>query len=189
VAERLYEHHLLKDWKHARIVHLGPVADEVDSEMIHFFNESLIGLTPQGWMRKWDDNGHVQAKKWPLAASIFPMADAVILSKEDLIDDNIVMEFRKWSRLLVLTQGKDGCTVFFENEVKQIPTNPVQDADPTGAGDIFAAAFLIRLDQNGGDPWEAARYANKIATETVKKQSLNEKVKTIEQIVDESHQN
>ena len=189
VAEKLHEHHLLKDWQHSRIVHLGPVADEVDPEIIHHFSDSLIGLTPQGWMRQWDETGHVQAQKWPLASSIFPIADAVILSEDDLIDDNLLIEFRKWTRLLVLTQGIDGCTVFFENEVKQMPTIPVRDADPTGAGDIFAAAFFIRLDQSDGNPWKAAEFANRIATETVKNQNLDDKVKIIERIVEESRQN
>ena len=189
VAKKLKKYHLLEHWKDARIVHLGPLADEVDAEIIHYFNDSYIGLTPQGWMREWDESGCVQARKWPLAASIFPMADAVILSREDLIDDDMLIEFRKWARLLVLTQGKHGCTVFFENEIKQIPTTPVQDADPTGAGDIFAAAFMIQLNRNGGNPWEAAGYANKIATATVTKQDLDAKVKTIERIVDGLHQN
>jgi sugar/nucleoside kinase (ribokinase family) len=30
--------------------------------------------------------------------------------------------------------------------------------DPTGAGDAFAAAYLIALDE-GADPWQAARFA------------------------------
>ena len=188
VAERLQNHHLPEDWRHARVVHLGPVADEVDEEIVHHFNQSLIGLTPQGWMRKWDKTGRVQARKWPPAASVFPLATAVILSEEDLIDNDMLIEFRRWSRLLVLTQGKGGCTVFYGDDMRHIPTKPVEVVDPTGAGDIFAAAFLIRLHQSDGNPWEAARFANKIATATVRQQNLEAKVKTIKQIVNFAHQ-
>jgi sugar/nucleoside kinase (ribokinase family) len=35
--------------------------------------------------------------------------------------------------------------------------------DPTGAGDVFSAAFLIRLAETG-DPCEAARFANVAAS-------------------------
>jgi sugar/nucleoside kinase (ribokinase family) len=34
----------------------------------------------------------------------------------------------------------------------------VDEVDPTGAGDIFAAAFFARLYATR-DPWEAARFA------------------------------
>ena len=182
VAKKLQAHHVPESWRLARIVHLGPVADEVDSDMIHCFNRSLVGLTPQGWMRKWDERGHVQARRWPMAASIFPLADVVIVSEEDLVDDETLASFRKWSQLLVLTQGRNGCTVFFKNEVKQISTKPVENADPTGAGDIFAAAFLTRLYETEGNPTISAQYANKIASATVVQQNLDAKIRTVEQI-------
>jgi sugar/nucleoside kinase (ribokinase family) len=38
--------------------------------------------------------------------------------------------------------------------------------DPTGAGDVFAAAFFVRLTQTG-DPWKAARFANRLATASI----------------------
>ena len=186
VAEKLKARHVPESWRHSRIVHLGPVANEIDTEMIHHFSRSLIGLTPQGWMRQWDETGNVQAKRWPTAASIFPLADAVIVSEEDLIDDEMLSAFRKWSRLLVLTQGKNGCTLFSENEAKQIPTKPVDDANPTGAGDIFAAAFLTRLQQAGGNPTAAAQYANKIASATVAQPNFYAKIRAVEQILGKS---
>ena len=39
-----------------------------------------------------------------------------------------------------------------------IPGFPRQEVDPTGAGDVFAAAFLMRY-QETGDPSEAAVFA------------------------------
>jgi sugar/nucleoside kinase (ribokinase family) len=38
--------------------------------------------------------------------------------------------------------------------------------DPTGAGDVFATAFLIRLAETG-DPGQAARFANVTASFSV----------------------
>jgi sugar/nucleoside kinase (ribokinase family) len=42
----------------------------------------------------------------------------------------------------------------------------VTEVDPTGAGDVFAAAFFVRL-LNTRDPWEAARFANRMAAISV----------------------
>ena len=35
---------------------------------------------------------------------------------------------------------------------------PAREVDPTGAGDVFAATFLIEY-QRDGDPWQAAAAA------------------------------
>ncbi|MBI2468198.1 MAG: hypothetical protein HYV62_10340, partial [Candidatus Rokubacteria bacterium] len=35
---------------------------------------------------------------------------------------------------------------------------PAVEVEPTGAGDVFAAAFLIRYNATG-DPWDAAAFA------------------------------
>jgi sugar/nucleoside kinase (ribokinase family) len=43
--------------------------------------------------------------------------------------------------------------------------------DPTGAGDIFAAAFFVAL-QRVGDAWTAARFANCIAARSVTRAGL-----------------
>jgi sugar/nucleoside kinase (ribokinase family) len=43
--------------------------------------------------------------------------------------------------------------------------------DPTGAGDIFAAAFFTRLLKTR-DPWEAARFATLLASYSVSRVGL-----------------
>ena len=49
----------------------------------------------------------------------------------------------------------------------------------TGAGDIFAAAFLIRLLQTDGNPSEAARFANEAAAMSVSVEGLGEKLRVL----------
>jgi sugar/nucleoside kinase (ribokinase family) len=44
--------------------------------------------------------------------------------------------------------------------------------DATGAGDIFAAAFFIRLYKTR-DPWEAARFATLLASHSVTRVGLD----------------
>lgn len=169
-------------WQRASIVHLGPIAAEIDPDVIHLFTNSLIGLTPQGWLRRWDENGRVYARHWHAAAHSLPLAAAVILSEEDLLDDAMLDQYRQWSRLLVLTQGLHGCTVFMGTETRQVPAPKVTAREFTGAGDIFAAAFLIRLWQTGGNPWEAARFANLIASQSVTQPDIDHKMSHLAQV-------
>jgi sugar/nucleoside kinase (ribokinase family) len=163
VAGRLTSTDIPAAWQRASIVHLGPIANEVDPEIIHLFSNSLVGVAPQGWMRRWDNQGIVTAGRWAAAEQYLRFAAAVFVSEEDLVDDEMFHRFRDWSRLLVLTQGSEGCTIFFGDEVQQFPSHTAPVVDPTGAGDIFAAAFLVRLFQTGGNPSAAAQFANKAA--------------------------
>jgi len=167
------------DWQRASIVHLGPVANEIDPNVIHSFSNSLVGMTPQGWLRGWADDGRIHAKPWPDAEQILPQAAAVILSREDLLDEEMLAQYRRWSPLLALTDGRRGCTIFFSDETRHFPAPQVEEVEPTGAGDIFAAAFLARLWQTAGNPWEAARFANEIAAQSVTQIGLAAKMEQI----------
>lgn len=168
-----------ESWTRANVVHLAPIASEVDPEMIHVFSNSLVGLTIQGWLRRWEEDGRVFAREWEAAEHILPLAAAVILSQEDLLDDAMLQAYKEYSRLLVLTQAAKGCIVFFGGEERLIPTLKVTEVEPTGAGDIFAAAFMTRLHQTAGNPWEAARFANEIAAQSVTQATLAGKIAQI----------
>lgn len=168
--------HIPAAWQRAAVVHLGPIANEVDAQIIHLFSNSMVGLTPQGWMRRWDENGRVFARDWQEAAEILPLAAAVILSEEDLLHTEMLAQYRQWARLLVLTRGYNGCTVFFDGAERHFAAPAVNEKEMTGAGDIFAAAYLIRLWQTGGNPWEAARFANEVAAQSVTQPDIDSKM-------------
>ena len=52
VADAIGPEHVPVDWTETAVVHLAPVANEVDPALVHSFPNSLIGLTPQGWARR-----------------------------------------------------------------------------------------------------------------------------------------
>ena len=145
---------------------LGPLVNEVLPDVAPIFGgETIVAAVPQGWMRRWDGEGRVYPTPWRDMERILPHLDALILSIED-IDGELeqVDSFLKYVPLVVLTAYRDGSTVYRRNsnsevEIVPIPPRPAREVDPTGAGDIFATAFLLRLDETG-DPIDAARYAN-----------------------------
>ena len=97
-------------------------------------------------------------------------ADAVVLSMEDLGGDRALLDrFVGWSKLLVLTEGANGAIVHIDGRRIRVPGYDVVEVDPTGAGDVFAAAFLVRLRESD-DALEAARYANCVASFSVERE-------------------
>ncbi len=168
-------------WRRAKIVHLGPIVNEIEPDLIEMFSNSLIGVTPQGWYRSWKPDGTVYVKDWINAQEVLKLAAVVIVSPEDLPDINMIDQFREWCPIVILTQRFGGCVVYCRDETRHIPAPKVQEISPTGAGDIFATSFLIRLHQTKGNAWEAAHFANQVAAASVTKQGLDEKIESVKQ--------
>lgn len=159
-------------WLNTRIVHFAPVAQEISPNFIRNFPHSFIGVTPQGWLREWDDKGQVSSTEWPEARFILEKTDATVISIEDVAhDDQRIEELASASKVLVVTEGSLGAIVYWYGDVRHIPVQPVSETDSTGAGDIFAAAFFFRLHSTQ-DPWESARFANQIARHSVTRPGL-----------------
>ena len=163
-------------WYDAEIVHLGPLTNEVDPNMIDLFPNSLVGITPQGWMRRWGDDGRIYARSFPAEEMLLRKADATVISEEDLLDDDMLDRYIKWANILVVTQNFAGCTVYFNGESHQVPAPKITLVEPTGAGDIFAAAFFVGLHRSDNNPIRAAEFANHVAAQSVTKADLAEKV-------------
>lgn len=163
-------------WRSPAIVHLGPLTNEIDPDIVDIFPDSLICITPQGWMRRWDDSGRVYAQPFAAAEAVFARAAAVVISEEDLLDDGMLERYINWSDILVMTQNYAGCTVFFDGGQFVIPAPQIELVEPTGAGDIFAAAFFVHLWRSGGDPLAAAQFANHVAAHSVTTANLEDKV-------------
>ena len=160
LGAKLTPRHITADCCEAEVVYLCPIADEVDPDCVHRFNDSLIGVTPQGWMRHRKSDSRVLAKYWNSAALILPYADVLILSDEDL--NTYPDELEKYielTKIVVLTKGKHGATLYENGRVLDSNAYPANEIDPTGAGDVFAAAFLIKYYETQS-PQEALNFAH-----------------------------
>ncbi|HZU87333.1 MAG TPA: PfkB family carbohydrate kinase [Anaerolineaceae bacterium] len=159
-------------WRSAPIVHLGPVAQEIDPTIIRLFPEAQICLTPQGWMRGWDKTGKVHFSDWPEARYVLEQASAAVLSIEDVQrNESQVEEMLTSIRVLVVTEGAKGARLYWNGDLRCFRPPLKEEIEPTGAGDIFAAAFFYRLYATR-DPWEAARFATLLAANSVTRPGL-----------------
>jgi sugar/nucleoside kinase (ribokinase family) len=180
-AEDLTAPDIPTTWRNeAGVVLFGPLAQEMRPEMILDFPRrpgTLLAATPQGWLRRWDADGRVWPTPWAQAELVLPALDVLILSHDDLLPfaDGKRMEadalLAAWSMLvplLVATDGRKGATLFQQGQTRHFPAYAASEVDPTGAGDVFAAAFLISLYQHH-DPAEAVDFANCVAAFSIEK--------------------
>lgn len=172
-ATRLDFHSVPDSWRRAPIIHLGPIADEVDSVLPESFSPTLVGLTPQGWMRQWDAGNRVSLRPWPDAGPALARAGAVVISREDVNgNEDLIEHMAHQTRILAVTEGPAGCVLYWNGDRRRFQTRDVPEADATGAGDIFAAAFFFRL-LSTRDPWEATRFATLLASYSVTRPGLD----------------
>jgi sugar/nucleoside kinase (ribokinase family) len=81
--------------------------------------------------------------------------------------DTAVTALRDDAKLAVVTRSEKGCVVVNADAVKAVPAFPVSKVvDTTGAGDLFAAGFLVGL-AHGADYVRAARLGALAAAEVI----------------------
>jgi sugar/nucleoside kinase (ribokinase family) len=165
-------------WLSAPLLLLAPLAQEITLELVRALERpagSLLAATPQGWLRRWDEDGRVWPTPWEQAEELLPLLDVLILSHDDLLPfagnrrdvaDAMLTEWSLRVPLLIATDGRAGATLFEQGKSRRFPAYPAREVDPTGAGDVFAAAFLTYFYQHR-DPYEAVNFANCVASLSV----------------------
>jgi sugar/nucleoside kinase (ribokinase family) len=160
-------------WRRSPIVHIGPIAGEAKALVDGKFSSSLLGLTPQGWLRTWDKNGQVRPGDWPEAQQMLTKAGAAVLSVEDVGGDEEQIEaMASACHVLAVTEGPWGARLYWNGDLRRFHAPVMDEVDATGAGDIFAAAFFWRL-YTTRDPWAAARFATHLASFSVMRRGLD----------------
>jgi len=167
VAENLSLEDVPPTWRATPLVHLGPLTNEISADMAHAFPRSLVGVTPQGWMRAWDGDHIVSYRHWLEAEQVLSHVQACVMSIEDVRgDEEAVSYFATLAPILVVTEGAAGSRVYWNGDVRYFRPPLEQEIDPVGAGDVFSASFFIKLKQTR-DPWEAARFATLVGANSV----------------------
>ena len=167
---------LPEDWRSAEIVLLGPVAGEVDEALAGCFPQAVIGVSAQGWLREIGPDGRVRPlapKRWQADTLLRP-AHVLFVSDEDLSSSQAGPALEEWSGrvdTLAYTRGERGADVCHRGAWRHIDAFPAEVADLTGAGDVFATAFLVRYRETD-DPWEASRFAACAASLIIETQGL-----------------
>lgn len=171
-ASRLQPKDLDPGYLHqARVFHTSSISQAISESTLATVDAAIELVARAGGFVSYDAN--IRPRLWPLhvarrvVESTFTRARLVFLSTEDAAhlygeaDPHAVIDrvLAFGPQLVVLTQGVQGCLVASEAVRLQIPAWEVEVVDATGAGDAFAAGFVVAWLE--GRPLEqAGRFAN-----------------------------
>jgi sugar/nucleoside kinase (ribokinase family) len=122
---------------------------------------NVTAISLQGLLRDVDADLRVFPHRAPAAqvAEWLPVVEFAFLSDEDTFNAEA---FAKWASdrgpAVFLTRGHHGARLFAEGESRELEALPANVVEPTGAGDCFSTAFLVRYAETG-DMDDACRFA------------------------------
>jgi sugar/nucleoside kinase (ribokinase family) len=155
-------------WRSAGAIHIAPVAQEIDPRQVNRLSPQLLGCTPQGWLRRWDEQrlGQVRTSPLRLPADFVSRIDAVVVSAEEYAHARDVVVEIGQRGLSVVTRGIQGAALIDRGREVDVPAYRMKVVDTTGAGDVFAAAlFAARSARESVTA--SARYASAAAALTI----------------------
>jgi sugar/nucleoside kinase (ribokinase family) len=157
-AEDIFIDQLSDEWRDPDVLLICPVAGEISGAFARSFTADVVGATGQGWLRGFDSDGYVRRIEFLRSAECLEGVHTLFLSCEDLPDAEArAASFLKHAPIVIVTRGWRGLTLLMRDAVHTMPALPRNEVDPTGAGDVFAAAFLVGYHDTG-DPLEAAAF-------------------------------
>ena len=146
-------------WHDPEVLLLGPIVGELCGVRAPALEAGCVGAIAQGYVRVIDTDGLVSAREWVRPDRDLPGVHVLFLSEHDLPDAEArARDLLALVPIVALTRGWRGVTLLTREGTHEIPSLPRPEVDPTGAGDVFAAGFLVRY-QETGDPLEAAAFA------------------------------
>jgi sugar/nucleoside kinase (ribokinase family) len=156
------------DWRTAPMAYLGSIDREIEDSVFYCFADHVqVGVMPQGFFRTWDGDGRVRFTEWQPSRELLERINLLVMSELDVPDPvGLASDWGRFTDIVVVTHADRGATVFQDDESCRYPARPARQVDPTGAGDVFAAAFLIRMHETD-DICQAAAFANAVASYSI----------------------
>jgi sugar/nucleoside kinase (ribokinase family) len=156
-----------EDWREAPLVLLAPVVQEVDPALAGAFGDAALAAAAQGWLRAVGSDGAVTPAPWASPDAVLDRLQTLFVSDEDVRGREArLTEWVQRVPLAVVTAGATGALLYVNGDRFEVRPRPAREVDPTGAGDVFAAAFLLHYLRDG-DPWAAAEAATCAASLSV----------------------
>ena len=145
-SDRVPASALPEAWRCARAWLMVPVAGEVDGDWADTpLADARRGVCWQGLLRVFDDDGWVRRVE-PKPSPLLDSADMVVASVDDVDAFTAIVRLRSLAprAAMVLTAGEGGGIASVGGSLWRYSAIAAERVvDPTGAGDVFAAALMV----------------------------------------------
>jgi 1D-myo-inositol 3-kinase len=146
-------------WRAPDALLLAPVAGELAPGTGLAFEAGIVGAIAQGWVRRFGPAGQVSCGEWPRPRGDLAGVHVLFLSQHDVPSaESFARDMLELVPIVALTRGWEGVRMLTRAGSTDVPSLPRPELDATGAGDVFAAAFLVAYHELG-DVAEAAAFA------------------------------
>jgi sugar/nucleoside kinase (ribokinase family) len=150
-AERLQknpsvcEHIFPKDVIPAKVAIVTGVIGEVLPETIHEIRSQseLVIVDVQSLIRRRNSDGSITEVPLEKTAYVDAVREADFITSNE--KEFACIDRKKLGPVVILTQGKHGCTIMEKDKSTVVPTTPINEGDPTGCGDMFVGGFAYAL--------------------------------------------
>ena len=130
----------------------GPVLQEIDPAILTTRRKGRVLLDAQGFLRCLTGENLVIQRMGPNAETAIRHCDILKVDTQEArnltstgdIDTALQRMYRMGPKMTIITQGAKGARLYDGARFIQLTAPKVSVVDTTGAGDVFAAAFLVR---------------------------------------------
>jgi sugar/nucleoside kinase (ribokinase family) len=138
-------------WLAADLLLLAPVLGEVDpAAFAGAVRAQVTGLCVQGLVREVRGDGLVVPRRLDPASGALSGIDAAFVGDDEAAGQpDLVAGLAACVPIVAATHGARGSEVRARGRTLRAGVHPAREADPTGAGDVYAAAFLHALVRGG----------------------------------------
>ena len=166
---------LPEDWRRADAIHLGPLhRRDLAPETVGVL-EGRVGIDLQGLARLSSPTGTRLAPNPALKDFLVGVSVAKAAEEEIavLLEGRTLREFRREFGIaeLLVTRGARGALLVTRTGVDEIAAVPAERRFPTGAGDVFLAAYLYAR-ANGREPRAAGDFAARASAAQIERGSV-----------------
>ncbi len=159
------------------IVLLGPILNEIPVELVKRLKEELsvpILLDPQGLLRRLcgEDVVHEKTEEFVAIAALSTIVKANELETRTVTGINPRLDpegavkalYQYGSKIAVVTLAEAGSIIYDGEILYTIPPYTTHAIDPTGAGDTYAAGFMVKYLETPGDLLAVGCFASAVAS-------------------------
>lgn len=138
---------LPESWTQPDILFAGPLLHELPTDCVNWFNSGLSCLIPSGWLRRWGPDGVITHGNSLPSSLAGGRKWNVVVTSESEVQDLPERQLFDLGEIICITRGALGARIWQSGTWLEAPAISASPIDVTGAGDIWATAFVIALNE------------------------------------------